>query len=62
MLSYGQSIIDDIRKQQLIEEYLAKKRTPPSITKAPAIHTQDAAEVSVENEVSSSSSDIFLDQ
>ena len=60
MLSYGQSIIDDIRNQQL--EYLTKNGHSSSVTEAPTIHAQDDAEVSVENEISNDSSDISLDQ
>ena len=58
MLSYGQSIIDDIRNQQLV----AKNGHPATATEAPTINAQDDAEVSIENDVSSDSSDISLDQ
>ena len=60
LLIYGQNLINEIRNQQLVEEYLAKNGHPT--TEAPVINTQDDAEVSVENNISNQSSDISLNQ
>ena len=63
LISYRQSIIDGIHKQQLVEEYIKQHGQPSaSATESPAIHAKDEAEVSVESEVTNSSSDISLDQ
>ena len=63
LISYGQSIVDEYRKQMLVEEYLRERGHPTgSVTERPAILAQDDAEVNLDTEVSNSSSDISLDQ
>ena len=62
LLSYGQSIIDEIHKQQLVEEYFKQHGHPSGATEAPTIHAENEAEVSVDNEVTDSSSEFSLDQ
>ena len=63
LISYGQSIVDEYRKRQLVEEYLREHGEPiGSVTEAPTVHAQDDAEVVLDTEVTDSSSDISLDQ
>ena len=63
LISYGQSIVDEYRKQMLVEEYLRERGHPTgSVTERPTILAQDDAEVNLETEVSNSSSNISLDQ
>ena len=45
-LSHGQNIINEIRDQQLVEEYLAKHGPPGQhSTELPIINVQDDAEL-----------------
>ena len=63
LLSYGQSIIDEVHKQQLVEKYIRQHGYPSGAsTEAPTIHAEDKAEVSLDTEVTDSSSEISLDQ
>ena len=54
LISYGQSIIDEVHKQQLVEEYIRKHGHPSGATEAPTVHAEDEAEVSVDTEVTNS--------
>ena len=61
LISYGQSIVDDYRKQMLVEEYLREHGNPTrSVTETPSVHAPTL--VVLDTEVTNSSSDIFLDQ
>ena len=60
-IAYGQSIIDEYKKQRLVEEYL-KERGQSLDDAAPPIHAQDEASVSIETEVTDSSDHVSLDQ
>ena len=62
LFSYGQSIIDEVYKQRLVEEYIKEHGQPSGAsTEAPAIHAEDEAEVSLDTEITDSSSEISLD-
>ena len=60
LLSYGQQLVDEIRTQQLVEEYFAKQGRTTTV--APAINVQDNAEPSIESSVTNECSDVLLDQ
>ena len=60
MLGYGQAIIDDLREQELIEEW--KRTSTPSTVALPPMAFKDKADLSVTNEISHESSDVHLDQ
>ena len=63
LISYGKGLVDDYRKQMLVEEYLREHGHPTgTVTERPTIHAQDDAEVALDTEVTNSSSDISLDQ
>ena len=62
LIGYGQSIIDEYRKEMLVEEYLKNRGIPTTATDAPDILAQDDAEVSLETEITNSSADVTLDQ
>ena len=63
LFSYGQSIIDEVYKQRLVEEYIKEHGQPSGdSTEAPVIHAEDDAEVALDTEVTDSSSEISLDQ
>ena len=63
LFSYGQSIIDEVYKQQLVEQYIKEHGKPVgNVTETPTIHTQDDAEVALDTEVNDSWSEISLDQ
>ena len=51
LIGYGQELIDDIRNQWLVEEYLHTH-----------IHLKDESNLSVSNSVTNESSDVTLDQ
>ena len=46
-LGRGQAIIDDIHRQQMVEEYLAKQGS--STTPAPAIDMRDDSDLAIDN-------------
>ena len=56
LIGYGQELVDEIRTEWLVEEYLAKKGR--TTTAAPAIYLEDEADLSEADE----SSDVSLDQ
>ena len=63
LFSYGQSIIDEVYKQQLVEQYIKEHGKPiGDVTETPTIHAQDDAEVALDTKVTDSSSEISLDQ
>ena len=63
LISYGQSIVDDYRKQMLVEEYLREHGHPSgTVAESPTVHAQDDAEVVLDTEINNYSSDISLDQ
>ena len=63
LFSYGQSLIDEVYKQQLVEKYIKEHGKPVGNgTEAPVIHAQDDSEVALDTEVNDSSSKISLDQ
>ena len=63
LFSYGQSIIDEVYKQQLVEQYIKEHGKPiGDVTEAPTILAQDDAEVALDTEIVDSSSEISLDQ
>ena len=62
LIGYGQSIIDQYRKEMLVEEYLKERGLPTTATESPVIHAQDDAEVNFETDITNSSADISLDQ
>ena len=48
LISYGQGIVDEYRKEMLVEEYLRERGHPiGSVTDRPAILAQDDAEVNL---------------
>ena len=53
LISYGQSVIDEIKNQLLVEEYIAKHGHPGSLTAAPPIVITDDADLSVYTHTSS---------
>ena len=62
LFSYRQSIIDEVYKQRLVEEYIKEHGKPSGAsTEAPTIHAEDEAEVSLDTEITNSSSEISLD-
>ena len=60
LISYGQNIVDQYRKEQLVKEYLAEQAV--SSTPSPAIEMSDDSSLSIENNESHESSDVSLDQ
>ena len=63
LFSYGQSLIDEVYKQRLVEEYIKEHGKPVGDgTEAPVFHAEDDAEVALDTEVTNSSSEISLDQ
>ena len=63
LISHGQNLIDEIRNQQLVVEYLAKHGHPGQhLTEVPVINVQDDAELAIEDNVSNESSKVSLDQ
>ena len=63
LISYGQSLVDQINKEILVEEYLKERGiTTTTATDAPDILAQDDAEVNLETEINNSSADVTLDQ
>ena len=62
LIGYGQSLVDQINKEILVEEYLKERGiTTTTATDAPDILAQDDAEVNLETEVTNSSADVTLD-
>ena len=57
LIEYGQELIDEIRTEWFVEEYLAKKGR--STTAASSIHLEDEADLSVENRVTNESNNGF---
>ena len=60
LITYGQSFVDEYRKEMLVKEYLAKQAT--SSTPAPAFNMSDESSLHIESSESNESSDISLDQ
>ena len=60
LITYGQSLVDEYRKEMLVKEYLAEQAT--SSTPAPAINMSDESSLHIENSESNESSDVSLDQ
>ena len=61
LISYGHGIVDDYRKQMLVEEYVREHGHPTgSVNESPTMHAQDDTEVVLDTEVNNSSSDISL--
>ena len=58
LISYGQNVIDEIKNQQLVEEYIAKHGHPGSSTPAPPIFIADDADLSVNTHTSSEETNI----
>ena len=57
LISHGQSLVDEYRKEILVEEYLRERGNPVgSVTDSPAILAQDDAKVNLDTDVSNSSS------
>ena len=59
-LGHGQNVIDEIRKQQMVKEYLATRGS--STTASPAIDMEDDSSLAIDNSVTNQSSDVSLDQ
>ena len=59
-LGHGQDIINKIRKQKIVEEYLANQGS--STTASPAIDMEDESSLAIDNSVTNESSDVALDQ
>ena len=63
LFSYGQSIIDEMYKQQLVEQYIKEHgQSNGDVTEPPTVHAQDDAEVTLDTEFTDSSDHISLDQ
>ena len=62
LISYGQSLVDQINKEIMVEEYLKERGIPTTPTDAPDILAQDDAEVNLDTEITNSSADVTLDQ
>ena len=60
LISYGQNLVGQYRKKQLVKEYLAEQAV--SYTPSPAIKMSDDSNLSIENNESHESSDVSLDQ
>ena len=60
LISYGQGIVEDYRKEMLVKQYLAEQAT--SSTPAPAINMSDESSLHIESSESNESSDVSLDQ
>ena len=60
LISYGQAIVDEYHKEQMVKQYLAEQAT--SSTPAPAIDMSDESTLHIENNESHESSDVSLDQ
>ena len=63
LFGYGQSIIDEVYKQCLVEQYIKEHgQSNGGVTETPAVHAQDDAEVTVESDFTDSSDHVSLDQ
>ena len=60
LISYGQELVDQYYKEQMVKEYLAEQAT--STTPAPAIEMSDESSLSIDNSESHESNDVSLDQ
>ena len=63
LFGYGQSVIDEVYKQRLVEQYIKEHgQSNGGVTDPPTVHAQDNAEVTLESEFTDSSDHVSLDQ
>ena len=60
LISYGQELVDQYFKDQMVKEYLAEQAT--STIPSPAIEMADDSSLDIDNSISHESNDVSLDQ